>query len=206
MTEGGAQAPVTRALLVAIGLMFVAETLLGGSTSRQVLVTLGANVPRLVQGGEIWRLATSMFLHIGVLHLLFNGWALFQLGTLYETWVGSGRFTLVYFVSGLVGSTASVLVMPNPESLSAGASGAIFGLLGALIAFLFRRRNKLLPPARSLLTQLVGWAGINIFLGFTIPEIDNAAHLGGCAAGILLGWGIAPRWERREPREPSWEE
>ena len=184
--------PVTLLLLAAIGVMFVAEILHGGSTDPQALVSLGANVPPLVQAGQYWRLVASMFLHIGILHLLVNSWALYQLGALFEILLGSLPLLLVYFASGVAGSISTVFF--TRADLSAGASGAIFGLMGALIAFLLKRRDVLTPQARSLLMQLVGWAVVNVILGFSVPGIDNAAHLGGCAAGFLLGLGLQPRF------------
>ena len=187
----GRQAPVTTLLLVLIGIVFLAETVLGGSKNPDVLLLLGANLPPLVLGDhQYWRLVASMFLHIGWVHLLVNGWALLQLGGLFEFLLGSGKMLLVYFVSGIAGSLASVMFT---RSLSAGASGAIFGLMGCLIAFLLKRRQFLTPQAKALLSQLVGWAIINVFLGFQIQGIDNAAHLGGCAAGFLLGLGLRER-------------
>ncbi len=185
----GRQAPVTTLLLVLIGIVFLAETLLGGSTDPRVLLTLGANFPPLVLGShQYWRLVASMFLHIGFVHLLVNGWALLQLGALFELILGSRKLLLVYFVSGIAGSLASVMFT---QSLSAGASGAIFGVMGALIAFLLKRRQLLTPQAKGLLSQLVGWAAINVFLGFSIPGIDNAAHLGGLHRRAPAGFGPA---------------
>ncbi|HBL30403.1 MAG TPA: rhomboid family intramembrane serine protease [Acidobacteria bacterium] len=187
------QTPVTALLLAAIAVLFLVETWAGGSTSTQVLLALGANHPESVLGaGQWWRLVASMFLHIGIVHLLLNGWALFQLGGLFESVMGSFALLLVYFVSGVAGSLASLWWM-QPQGLSAGASGAIFGVLGALIGFLFRHRDRLTPAARSLLSQLLGWAGINVVFGFITPGIDNAAHLGGCAAGLLLGLVLRER-------------
>jgi rhomboid protease GluP len=183
--------PVTVLLLGAIGAGFALETWKGGSTDSEVLIALGANHPALVLGeGDWWRLVASMFLHIGIFHLLVNGWALYQLGSLFEVWLGSVRLLLTYFASGVVASLASTLFT---RGLSAGASGAIFGLLGALIAFLIRRRDVLLPHARAILGQLVMWAVINVILGFSIPGIDNSAHLGGFAAGFLLGLVLRQR-------------
>jgi rhomboid protease GluP len=188
---GFRRTPVTALILAAIAGMFLLETVSGGSTNSQVLYALGANEPRAVLGqGEWWRLFTSMFLHIGWIHLLLNGWALYQLGSLFELAIGSVSMLLVFVLSGLAGSAASVLWT---HDLSAGASGAIFGLLGALIAFLLRRRERLTPFARSLLGQLVFWAVINVFFGFSTPGIDNAAHLGGCAIGFLLGLTLKGR-------------
>ncbi len=186
----GRRTPVTTFLLAAIGVMFAAETLLGGSTNEQVLLRLGANYSPLVLQGQYWRLVSSMFLHIGFVHLLVNGWALYQLGSLFEILMGSRRMLLVYFASGIAGSVASLFFTGG---LSAGASGAIFGLMGSLIAFLLRHRENLTPQAKSLLTQLLFWAGLNVFLGFSVPGIDNAAHLGGCAAGMLLSLTLSRR-------------
>ncbi len=194
------RAPVTRLILLAIGLVYALEVMHGGSTRIDVLLDLGANNATLIlRDGQWWRLFTSMFLHIGLMHLLFNGFALFQLGTLYESWTGSAKFSFLYIATGLVGSLASTLFhsLPGHEiDLSAGASGAIFGLLGALIALLLKRRDRLAPQARSLLKQLAFWAGLNIFLGFTGMSLDNAAHLGGMVSGMILGFVIGPRWER----------
>lgn len=196
------ESPVTISLLIAIVLAFLAETWAGGSTNQQVLYTLGASEPNAVLvHGEWWRLLSSMFLHIGFVHLLLNGWALYQLGTLFELAVGSFRMLMVYFLSGLSGSAASLWW--RSEGLSAGASGAIFGLLGAMIAFLLRRRDRLTPFAKSLLGQLVIWAGINIFFGFSVGAIDNAAHLGGCAAGFLMGLLLRGSEPDRRPVEAS---
>ncbi len=195
------RAPVTRLILVAIGLVFALEVMRGGSTQTRVLLELGANyAPLVLQDGQWWRLFTSMFLHIGLMHLLFNGFALFQLGTLYESWTGSAKFTTLYLATGLAGSLASTLFHgqdTQTATFSAGASGAIFGLLGALIALLLKRRDRLAPQALSLLKQLAFWAGLNILLGFTSLSLDNAAHLGGLVSGMILGFVIEPRWERQ---------
>ncbi|HYO13813.1 MAG TPA: rhomboid family intramembrane serine protease [Thermoanaerobaculia bacterium] len=192
----GQRTPATTVLLVAILLGFGLELLTGGVTGS--LSEAGANYAPAVAGGQYWRLVTSMFLHGGILHLALNGWALYQLGGLFEIWLGSVRLLVVYFASGIAGSIASVLWTEGP---SVGASGAIFGLLGALIAFLLRRHEALTPGAKSLLMQLVMWAVINVFFGFSTPGIDNAAHLGGCAAGLLLGLVLRERRRYRPVAE-----
>ncbi|HZF09165.1 MAG TPA: rhomboid family intramembrane serine protease [Thermoanaerobaculia bacterium] len=183
------QIPVTAILLGIIALVYVAELF----DPRELLVELGANQAAAVLGhGEYWRLLTSIFLHGGFLHVLLNGVALYQLGSLFELLLGSGSLFVTFLVSGLAGSLASVLwnqLGPHADPLrpSVGASGAIFGLLGALIAFLLRRRGRLTPAAKSLLSQLLFWAGVNVFLGISSRLIDNAAHMGGLAAGLVLG-------------------
>jgi len=183
----GRRAPVTTLLLIAIAVVYVLQVVTGDQ-----LTELGANYGPAVRAGEYWRLVTSMFLHGGLLHLALNGWALFQLGSLFELSLGSSRLLLVYFATGIAGSLASAFFTQTP---SVGASGAIFGLMGALIAFLLRRRTTLTPEGKSILMQLVAWAAINVYFGFSDPQIDNSAHLGGCAAGLLLGFVL------REPRE-----
>jgi rhomboid protease GluP len=184
----GRRTPVTTLLLVAIAIGFAFQFLSGGAFTEA-----GQNGPQ-VRAGEYWRLVTSMFLHGGILHLAVNAWALYQLGALFEVWMGSSRLLLTYFLTGVAGSLASVMWTNAP---SVGASGAIFGLLGALIAFLLRHRERLNQWGKSLLSQFVGWAAINVFLGFSVPGIDNAAHLGGCAAGFLLGLVLRPRPQYR---------
>jgi len=184
--------PVTILILVVMGVMFGFETVLGGSTNGAVLVRLGANVSELVRAGQWWRLVTSMFLHIGVFHLLLNGWALYQLGMLYESWMGSRAMVITYFAAGVAGSVASVVWT---RGLSAGASGAIFGLLGGLIVVLLRHRHRLRPQAKWLLAQLAGWAAINVFYGLSTTGIDNAAHFGGLVVGALVSLGVRPVWD-----------
>ena len=195
------RAPVTACLLVAIVACFGLELASGGSTNGLTLLRLGANSPALIAQGEYWRLVASMFLHIGFIHLLVNGWALYPLGTLFEIWLGSGRLLLVYFAAGIAGSLASAYL--SSVDLSAGASGAIFGVMGALIAFLLRRRRVLNPAGRSILSQLALWAGINVVLGFTTTGIDNYAHLGGCATGFLLGLTFRERPVRQPELLPE---
>ena len=129
-----------------------------------------------------------MFIHVGILHLALNLWALFQLGYMFEAMFGSFRFIVTYIVSGLIASAASAYFL-DPHGLSAGASGAIFGILGALI-FSIRRSPmwKHEPWARGLTKQLFGWAALNFVIGFSFPAIDNYAHGGGFVAGLLLGF------------------
>jgi len=176
----GRRTPVTSLLLVAIAIGFVAQLAMGRG-----LIELYANYGPAVRQGEYWRLVTSMFLHGGIIHLALNAWALYQLGSLFEILLGSSRLAGVYLVTGIAGSLASAFWSDVP---SVGASGAIFGLLGALISFLLRRRENLTPQAKALLGQLVMWAAINVVFGFSgAANIDNAAHMGGLVAGLAAG-------------------
>jgi rhomboid protease GluP len=183
---------VTYVLLAAVGLAFAAETVLGGSTNVFTLVGLGAQVNALVAQGAYWRLLSAMFLHIGLMHLAFNGWALFSLGREVEALYGSGRFTLIYLLAGLFGGLATYLV--GLGGLSAGASGAIFGLVGAEIAYFLRNRRLFGAFSKQQLANLFTLVGINLVFGFTLAGVNNWAHLGGLAAGFALGWGLTPRY------------
>ncbi len=198
--------PATACLLAAIAAGFLVELWAGGTDDPLVLMRLGADQAAAVWQGEWWRLLACIFLHGGLLHLLFNGWALYQLGSLFELWLGSQRLLVTFFVAGIASSFGSVLwstyARGELDRPSVGASGAIFGLFGALIAFLFRRRSRLLPFAKSLLTQLVFWAVLNLVLGATFPMIDNAAHVGGLIAGLAIGLMLRDRSDAVPRPEP----
>jgi rhomboid protease GluP len=177
-------APVTRAILVLIGIMFVVELFTHALVDIDMLIRLGAIMP--ISYGQYWRFVTGMFLHGSWLHLASNSWALWQLGTLFEQLFGSKRFTLVYFATGICASLASALGGHGP---SVGASGAIFGLLGALLIAI--RRSPLYrhqPWSRGLSGQFLFWIVVNLVIGSQVAVIDNTAHVGGLVAGLLLGF------------------
>ncbi len=147
-----------------------------------------ANNGAATTDGEWWRLVTAMFAHYGLLHLALNMWALFQAGHLVEKLLGRALFALMYFGSGIIGSLATLL-WHGDKVWSAGASGAVFGVYGALLGYLWREkhgvpRNVLQPLMKSTLT----FAGYNLIYGAVHPHIDNMAHIGGLAGGILFGW------------------
>ncbi|MBI5162058.1 MAG: rhomboid family intramembrane serine protease [Micrococcales bacterium] len=141
-----------------------------------------------VAGGEYWRLATNMFLHFGLLHLALNMYALVAIGPLLETTYGRGRYLTLYLVSGLVGSVAVFCF--GGDTLTAGASGAIFGLFGALVPTLRRLGRSL----GSIIPVVV----VNLGITFLVPGISIAGHLGGLAAGLALG-AVLGRWPRWAP-------
>lgn len=189
---------VTYILLAVIAVVFVLESIAGGSLNGSlrldVLAEFGAlNVPDVYGGGEYWRMFTSMFLHIGILHILFNGFALYVLGREAERLFGSLRYAIIYLLSGLFGSLLT-LATSDPRTLSAGASGAIFGLLGSLAIFYYIQRKTLGQMARANLNQLLFFMVINLIFGFTTPGIGNAAHIGGLLGGIILTWFMGPRY------------
>ena len=149
--------------------------------------------PIAVAQGQYWRLFTSMFLHIGLLHIAFNMWALYLFGTLVEDAYGSAWYAAIYFATGFIAAVASFTFSPL-GTVAAGASGAIFGVFGAWIAFNFRRRGSALAEAnlRGALQLIV----LNFLILFVYHGIDWRAHLGGLIAGLAAGWlaeGAGPR-------------
>ena len=184
--------PATAFLIVAILIGFGIEVVTDAWRNPDVLADLGAILSyRILVEHEYWRLVSAMFLHGDgtiqgtLLHLLLNLWALFQLGTLYEMMFGTRRFVWIYFITGIVASITSMVVTGGP---SVGASGAIFGLLGAFI-FSVRRSPRWRHDriARSVVKQCVFWAVANIVVLSQIPKIDNAAHIGGLVSGLIHG-------------------
>ena len=149
--------------------------------------------------GEYYRFVTSMFLHGSLLHILFNGWALYAIGPQTERIYGTLRFLGLYFIAGFAGGVASYLRSATP---AVGASGAIFGLIGGLAAFYYVSRKLLGDASRQQLGSLITVIMINLFIGFSTPRIDNNAHIGGLIAGVLVGWLIAPRFELDERLYP----
>jgi rhomboid protease GluP len=185
---------VTQAIFGINVAVFVAMTLAGVSMldnpSGQDLVRWGANFGPLTVGGQWWRLLTSVFIHGGLLHIAFNMWCLWDLGRLAESVYGHWTFAAVYLISGLSASLASVVW--NPVVLSVGASGAIFGIAGALIASFYLGEFSLPRAAMTgMLRSVVLFVGYNLFFGAVIARTDNAAHIGGLVMGLLLGALIA---------------
>jgi rhomboid protease GluP len=154
------------------------------------LVIWGSNLGDRTLHGEPWRLFTSLFLHGSLLHLAFNMIALWQVGQLVERLFGSLRFSALYLVAGLCGGIASVVW--NPHVNSVGASGAIFGIVGGLFAFM-RRENSGIPPTvvNDLRGTLLPFLAFNLAAGFLYPHTDNAAHIGGLIGGWLAGHLLA---------------
>jgi rhomboid protease GluP len=154
------------------------------------LVDWGSNLGRLTLHGQWWRLVTSLFLHGSLLHLAFNMLALWQVGQLVERLFGSLRFTALYMLAGVCGSVASVMWNANVNSV--GASGAIFGIVGGLFAFM-QRENSGVPPTvvQDLRGSLLPFLVFNLAAGFLYPHTDNAAHIGGLVGGWLAGHLLA---------------
>ncbi|QNR26100.1 rhomboid family intramembrane serine protease [Croceimicrobium hydrocarbonivorans] len=152
------------------------------------LLLWGANFRPVTLDGEWWRLISSCFLHIGLLHLLMNMYALLYIGVLLEPYLGKARFLSAYLLSGLAGSTASLYW--NELTISAGASGAIFGMYGVFLAML--TTNLIEKSTRkTMLSSIVIFVGYNLMYGLK-GGIDNAAHIGGLLSGLLIGYAFYP--------------
>ncbi len=209
-------------LLVGINCLVFAAMVLRGvspaSPNAEQLLQWGAgNAGAVLTGGEWWRIVTAMFVHVGILHLGLNMWCLWNLSLLAEPLLGSAGVIAVYLLTGAAGnllstfvnwiwyhSAGSALGMVDYGPVGAGASGAVFGIAGALIVLLKSRRLPVPPfELRRLRKSVIYFAAINLVLGFSIsfgsrvvgagPMIDNMAHLGGFTSGLLFAAPLVPR-------------
>ncbi len=202
-------APATIALVVINALVFVFMLLKGVPLLKpngEQILRFGGNRGLLSLGTQQWwRMFTAMFVHIGLWHLLINEWCLWDLGFMAEHLYGPRTFVAVYILSGLTGSFVSTAY--NPLITSAGASGAIFGIAGALIATLYFGHIPAPPKAlRASMISLLVFAGFNLAYGFLKVGIDNGAHVGGLVAGLIMGailsrdFGTAPEQHQKVHR------
>src|SRR5713226_3249953 len=165
--------------------VFLLMALAGGSSNEPTLMAFGVKSNAEIAQGQWWRFVTPIFIHIGMLHLIFNSYALWIVGPQVEKLYGGARFVILYVLTGVAGVYGSYSY--HPYTISAGASGAIFGLFGVLLVFGFRYRSSI-PPffKRAVGTGVLPVIVINLIIGFTIPAIDNSAHIGGLLAGAAL--------------------
>jgi rhomboid protease GluP len=181
-------------------IIFLMMTFAGGSENPATMLAFGVKSNFEINNGEVWRFITPIFLHIGLLHLAFNSYALWIVGPQVEKLYGSARFLLLYMLTGIAGVAASYWYHPNIPS--AGASGAIFGLFGVLLVFSFKYR-KTIPEffSRALGKGVLMTVGINLVIGFMIPQVDNSAHIGGLIAGGVLAFVVPFQRPGEEPRK-----
>lgn len=176
---------ITPIIIVACLIMFVITGLLSGSffqITNGAVIKLGANYKPLIQQGELWRLITYMFLHGSILHVLVNMYSLYIIGTQVENFLGKWKYLVIYLVSGICGGLLS-LVVNSSDIISVGASGAIFGLTGALLYFGYHYRTYLGDALkRSIIPVII----VNLAIGFMMNGIDNFCHIGGLAGGLLI--------------------
>jgi rhomboid protease GluP len=207
MQSSPARAPLAHVLMAVNVLVFLAMLSQGASlwhTATGIQLAWGANFGPATQDGQWWRLATAMFIHFGLLHLGMNMWALRDVGRLVERLYGPWRFAALYLGAGALGNLLSLVVQGN-QAVSGGASGAIFGLYGALLVFLWRERRQVdRHEFRWLFWTATVFVALIFAMGiWLVPGIDNSAHAGGLAVGALLARVLARPWARHSPRGRS---
>jgi rhomboid protease GluP len=203
---------VSRVMLGVLLVAFLIEVVYGAwaygtwmtfsGTNVCALVDLGAKVNPLVAAGQYWRLYTATLLHSGIIHLLFNLYALFALGPMLESYIGSVRFAAIYLVGGLVGSLASYAFSTDPagglsilDGLSVGASGAVFAVIGGITVYFARYHSNFGAQGRAILQNMVIVIVINLIYGSVAGNIDNWGHIGGLVGGVVVALGVLPRYQ-----------
>lgn len=174
-----------------VGEFYLFGTFFNDTNYSSILLIFGMKWNRLILEGQIWRLFTAMFLHIGPIHLLSNIIGLLMLGPIIEGHFGHWRFTVIYLLGGLLGSIASFAFSPSP---SAGASGAIFALLGATVLYFYRFRENFGQRGREILQSMLVVLVLNLAIGFGSSGVDNWGHMGGLVGGVLITLGMMPHY------------
>lgn len=180
--------PILTYILILINVIVFALMYIYGNGSEDIetLKNFGANYIPLVKSGEYIRLITSAFVHIGIIHLLSNMYALYVIGRQVEQLYGRMKYILIYFISAIMGSLFTV-VFSSSNTVAAGASGAIFGLLGALLYFGYSYRGYI---GNSIINQVLPAILLNLVIGFSSPNIGNSAHIGGLIGGYLISMAL----------------
>ena len=180
--------PILTYILILINVIVFALMYIYGNGSEDIetLKNFGANYIPLVKSGEYIRLITSAFVHIGIIHLLSNMYALYVIGRQVEQLYGRMKYILIYFISAITGSLFTV-VFSSSNTVAAGASGAIFGLLGALLYFGYSYRGYI---GNSIINQVLPAILLNLVIGFSSPNIGNSAHIGGLIGGYLISMAL----------------
>ncbi len=193
--------PRVTVLLIAIqAAMFALEIAAGALEDNAAIIRLGAQESAAARSGEVWRFWSATMLHGSFDHYIGNAIALFITGMACEHAFGRLQFVFLYFVSALAGSALSMMNLPAGMP-AVGASGAIFGLMGAIIAMMVRHRARLFVRDKRVAWVIAFWAGYSIVLGFMTPFVDNLAHIGGFMGGAVLGGLLRPAV--LEPGGPS---
>lgn len=181
---------ITTSILVVLLVVFIIETFSGGSENINTLVKMGAMYNPAVAQGQLWRLFTAQFLHIGIIHIASNAVMIFYLGEYLEPLLGHWRFLIVYLLSGIGGNLLS-FALGSDHSISAGASTALFGMIGAMLAIGVTNRDY--PPISFLARQAFALAAINLLIDVFATNIDIMGHIGGLITGFLLAGALGSR-------------
>ena len=178
--------PVTAVLFLINAVMFLLTEFAGRPGSTDTMLRLGAAYTPYIRDGQYWRLITACFLHFGIGHLVNNMIALVAVGSILEKWLGHVRYFIFYMIAGLSGSILTYVaeLLSGDQSVSAGASGAIFGLIGIYAVILLKNRSRL---GRDMVLRVVFGVTLAVLPGFYNKGISLTAHLGGLLAGIVMG-------------------
>lgn len=189
---------LTYALIAASSVVYLFSAFLSQSLidmDMQTLVDMGALFgPLTVLQGEWWRVLSAMFLHGGMTHLLMNMVSLYLVGRGAEMYFDTKSYLSIYFFSGIIGGLVSLYM--HPDSVGVGASGAIFGVFGALAGFFLAHRDSIASHSRAFMKDFSVIIIINLVIGFSIPSIDVSAHIGGLVIGFIGGFILSkdPKW------------
>ncbi len=196
---GPREAPVTWAIIAVNIVLWIGLTVTGGSENSSNLLRWGAKFGPGILDGEWRRLIMPVFLHAGLFHLMTNTFGLIVFGGTVEKTFGSVSYAAIYLLAGVLGNVASLWWGP---SLGVGASGAVFGIIGAFGAYLMLNREHLGQIGRQSLTTVGFLVVINVIFGLVIMGVDNAAHVGGLLGGALIGFALAPQERLAVPARP----
>lgn len=177
---------ITKLLLLINTVVFILSFAMG----QDEIIRIFSNFGPAVKSGELYRLITGAFVHVDAIHFLFNMYALYIIGPQLENFFGKWKYLIIYIGSAIVGSFLSIMF--NPSVVSIGASGAIFGLLGALVYFGYHYRVYLDSVIKS---QIIPLIFLNLLIGFMSTGIDNAAHIGGLIGGVLVSMAVGVRYK-----------
>lgn len=175
--------PIVTYILIGINVLIFLVGMLFGLNN--VFINLFANYGPYITGGEYYRLITSAFIHANILHIAFNMYALYLLGSQAESFFGKWKFLIIYLLSAISGSLLSILL--NQGAVSVGASGAVFGIMGALLYFGFNYRVYL---GNTLVREIIPVILINLAFGFMVTGVDNFAHIGGLVGGLTTAMAV----------------
>jgi len=190
--------PLTYSLILINSLVYLLTILWSGNIidiDVQTSADMGALfAPYMVLDGQWWRLLTAMFLHGGMTHVLMNMFSLYLIGRGAEAYFSKSAYLSIYLFSGFLGSFASLLM--HDESIGLGASGAIFGLFGALAGFFLAYKEQIQDHSKAFMKQFGIIIGINLIIGLAIPQVDVSAHIGGLVIGFIGGFMLSkkPQW------------
>ncbi len=189
---------LTYILIASSSVVYLFSSLLSQSLidmDMQILVDMGALFgPYTVLKGEWWRLLTAMFLHGGMTHILMNMFSLYIVGRGVEMYFDTKSYLSIYFFSGIIGGLVSLYI--HPVSVGVGASGAIFGVFGALAGFFLAHRDRIASHSKAFMKDFGIIIAINLLIGLSIPSIDVSAHIGGLIVGFIGGFVLSkdPKW------------